>query len=213
MTRSRSQIREAYDAVAQEYVRRIYEELRDKPLDRELLDRFSRQVRGRGVVCDVGCGPGHVARYLHDRGVRVCGLDLSHNMLLHAGRLNPGISFIQGDVLTLGVADGALAGITAFYCICNLPPGDHPAVFAEMRRVMRPGGLLLLSFHLGDEVKHLDEWWGFSVSLDFYFFQTAPIRAALEHAGLEALEIIERDSYPDVEHPSRRAYIFCRGCC
>jgi SAM-dependent methyltransferase len=146
--------------VAEEYVRRIYDELRDKPLDRELLDRFSQQLRGRGSVCDIGCGPGHVARYLHDRGAQVCGLDLSLNMLLHAKRLNPAIHFIQGDVLKLGVADGAWAGITAFYCICNLPPADLPAAFAEMRRVLRPGGLLLLSFHIGDEVKHLDEWWG-----------------------------------------------------
>jgi len=197
--------------LAEEYVRRIYGELRDKPFDREVLDRFSRQMRGRGIVCDIGCGPGHVARYLHDRGVRAWGLDLSANMLAHARRLNHGIQFIQGDVLKLGVADGAWAGIAAFYCICNLPPADLPAAFAEMRRVLRPGGLLLLSFHIGDEVKHLDEWWGFAVSLDFYFYPIASVRAGLERAGFEVVEVAEREPYPDVEHPSRRGYAMCRA--
>ena len=80
-----------------------------------------------------------------------------------------------------------------------------------MRRALRPVGLLLLSFHVGDEVKHLDEWWGFAVSLDFYFYQTASIRAGLERSGFEVLEVIERDPYPEVEHPSRRAYLLCRA--
>jgi SAM-dependent methyltransferase len=206
-----SDVEAGYDAVAEEYVRRIYDELRHKPLDRQVLDRFAQRVGGVGEVCDMGCGPGHVARYLHDRGVKVCGLDLSPGMLLHARQLNPGIEFVQGNMLALDIADGAWAGIAAFYCICNLPPSDLPATFREMHRVLAPGGLLLLSFHLGDEIKHLDEWWGFTVSLDFYFFRTSQITATLVDAGFTVEEIIERDPYPDVEHQSRRAYILCRA--
>jgi trans-aconitate methyltransferase len=59
-------IRESYDRLAEEYTRRIFDELRHKPLDRELLDRFTKQTHGRGEVCDMGCGPGQVARYLRD---------------------------------------------------------------------------------------------------------------------------------------------------
>src|SRR5690349_7406287 len=187
------EVRSSYDAVADEYVLRIYHELGDKPLDRRLLDRFANEVCGQGTVCDLGCGPGHVTRYLHDRGVRVCGLDLSLNMLLHARRLNPAINFIQGDGLNLGLADRALAGMTAFYLICNIPPADLPVAFAEIRRVLRPAGLLLLSHHIGNETKHLDEWWGRSVSVDFHFFETGTVRVALETAGFRIADIIERD--------------------
>ncbi len=204
-----SEVRSSYDVVADEYVLRIYHELQDKPLDRRLLDRFSNEMRGQGAVCDLGCGPGHAARYLHDRGVRVCGLDLSLKMLLHARRLNPGIEFIQANALNLGLCDGALAGMTAFYLICNIPPADLPTAFAEIRRVLQPAGLLLLSFHIGNETKHLDEWWGRSVSVDFHFFQIATVRAALEAAGFRIADVVERDPYPDVEHQSRRGYIFC----
>ncbi|HEX4073202.1 MAG TPA: hypothetical protein VHX68_18620, partial [Planctomycetaceae bacterium] len=63
----------SYDRVADEYVRRIFDELRHKPLDRQLLDRFASGVRGAGPTprpaCDMGCGPGHVARYLSEQGL------------------------------------------------------------------------------------------------------------------------------------------------
>ena len=72
-----SDIQVGYDRVADEYVRRIYDELRHKPLDRQLLDRFAESLQGDCVVCDIGTGPGHVARYMHDRGGKVCGIDLS----------------------------------------------------------------------------------------------------------------------------------------
>ena len=80
----------SYDCVADEYVRRIFDELRHKPLDRQLLDRFAARVRHAGVACDMGCGPGQVARYLHERGVEVCGVDLSPAMVERARQLTPG---------------------------------------------------------------------------------------------------------------------------
>ncbi len=61
--------RDSYDRVADEYARRIFDELDHKPFDREILDGFADAVRGLGPVCDLGCGPGQVARYLRARGV------------------------------------------------------------------------------------------------------------------------------------------------
>ena len=71
----------SYDSVADEYVRRIFAELEHKPLDRELLDRFAASVRDVEPACDLGCGPGHVARYLHERGVQVFGVDIGDETL------------------------------------------------------------------------------------------------------------------------------------
>ena len=59
----------SYDHVAELYAAAFFEELARKPFDRVLLDSFAESVRGRGQTCDLGCGPGHVARYLHERGV------------------------------------------------------------------------------------------------------------------------------------------------
>lgn len=200
----------SYDRVADEYVARIYDELRHKPLDRQLLDRFADTVREVGLACDMGCGPGQVARYLQERKARVCGVDLSSEMVVRARRLNPGIDFQQGDMLALDVKDEAWAGIAAFYSIIHIPRGEVVRALHEFRRVLRPGGRVLLTFHIGDEVKHLEEWWGHKVCVDFLFFRSDEMAGYLKSAGFEIEEIIERDPYPDVEHQSRRSYIFAR---
>jgi SAM-dependent methyltransferase len=150
-------VRESYDRLADEYARRIFDELRGKPLDRLLLDRFAADVNGRGDVCDMGCGPGHVARYLSGAGVTVFGMDLSSRMVEEAGRLNPEIEFREGNMLALDLADETLGGIAAFCAIVNIPRDSLLQVFREMERVLRPGGLLLLAFHIGDTSVHEDE--------------------------------------------------------
>jgi SAM-dependent methyltransferase len=203
-------IRENYDRVAEPYARAIFGELRNKPFDRTLLDRFAAAVAGRGQVCDMGCGPGHVARYLHDAGAAAFGLDLSPGMLAEARRLSPAVAFEQGDMLALGLPDASLAGITAFYAIVNIPAPSLPRVFEEMARVLAPGGWLLLAFHIGDEVLAPTELWGQPISINFFYLQPARIRQLLEAAGLTIEEILERDPYPEVEHQSRRAYILAR---
>ena len=70
--------------------------------------------------------------------------------------------------------------------------------------------LLLLAFHLGEECIHKDDWWDLSVSIDFFLFQTNEVTRVLTQVGFEVEDVIERDPYPEVEHQSRRAYIFCR---
>jgi SAM-dependent methyltransferase len=201
-------VQTSYDRVAEEYVARISGELEHKPLDRQLLDRFAGRVRALGPACDLGCGPGHVARYLHERGVRVMGIDLSPAMAEAARRLNPAIEFAQGDMRSLPIEDGALGGIAAFYSIIHVPRPEVVTALVEMKRVLRPGGLLLLAFHIGDGLLHLDEWWGQRVAVDFVFFRTEEMTGFLREAGFRVVEAVERDPYPGVEHPSRRAYLF-----
>ena len=200
----------SYDRVADEYVHRIFHELQHKPLDRQLLDRFAARVRDVGPACDMGCGPGHVARYLYEQGVRVCGIDLSPAMIERASYLTPEVEFRQGNMLELDASDAAWAGIAAFYSIIHIPRGDMNRALSELRRVLRPGGLLLLAFHIGDETIHLDEWWGQKVCVDFFLFRPEEVASTLRDADFEVEEIIEREPYPDVEHQSRRAYIFAR---
>ena len=204
-----SEVQSSYDRVADEYARHIYDELQHKPLDRQLLDRFADCIRGKGLACDLGCGPGQVARYLYQRGVATCGVDLSAGMVEQARRLNPGIEFRQGDVRALDVPNEAWGGIAAFYAIVNLPPDDVALALREMERALQPGGLLLLSFHIGDEVSHVKDLWGCPVCLDFHFFPTRDVVSYLRAARFEVVEIVERDPYPpEVEYQSRRAYIF-----
>ncbi len=176
-----------------------------------MLDDFAGRVRGRGIVCDLGCGPGQIARYLSERGVPVLGIDLSPKMVKMAKELNPGIDFSIGDMRALEVANGSWAGIAAFYAIVNLTDADLQLALKEMHRALQPDGWLLLSFHIGDEVIHVEDLWSCPVSLDFYFRQTEDILGDLRSAGFEVDQVVEREPYaPEVEYQSRRAYVLAR---
>jgi ubiquinone/menaquinone biosynthesis C-methylase UbiE len=208
------EVQETYDRVAGEYADRIFDELAGKPFDREILDRLAQLTFSLGPVCDLGCGPGQVARYLHDgwheRGLEVVGIDLSPEMVAEARRRSPDLRFEQGTMLALKLPAESLGGIAAFYSIVNVPRDEQPRAFAECWRVLVPGGLLLVAFHVGDEDIHLEEWWGTTVSIDFYFFDPDEIEARLVEAGFEMVEHHVREPYPEVEHPSRRAYLLAR---
>lgn len=205
-------MRASYDRVADEYARQIYDELRHKPFDREQLDGLAATVGSRGLICDLGCGPGQVARYLADRGAAVVGIDLSDGMLDQARRLNPDLTFRQGDMRDLaGVPDGAWAGIAAFYSVIHIPRAQVGATLRELRRVLQPGGWLLLAFHLGDEVLHLTTWWERPVSADFVFYESGEMTRELEGAAYTIDSALEREPYPEIEHQSRRGYILARN--
>jgi SAM-dependent methyltransferase len=204
-------LEESYDRLAKPYAERIFKELENKPLDRQLLDRFAASVKNLGPVCDLGCGPGHIAGYLRDRGLEVCGIDLSPAMLEQAKALNPDLEFQQGNMLSLDIADETFAGLAAFYSIIHIPREEVIQALTELQRVLRRGGLLLLSFHIGDETTHVEELWGEKVAMDFSFFQPGEMRDYLTAAGFEIEEIIERPPYNEkVEYQSHRAYIFAR---
>jgi SAM-dependent methyltransferase len=199
-----------YDLVAAEYARRIFGELEAKPFDRAFLDGLAKRIP-TGEVLDLGCGPGHVGKYLRERAIPGRGLDISEEMIRLARELNPTVEFQQGDMRALPFPDGFFAGVAAFYSIIHLEPADLEPVFTELRRVLRPGGLLALAFHIGNEVRHVDELWGIKTSLDFVFFEPAQVGAALRAAGFEDIESSTRAPYePPVEAQTHRCYMVAR---
>ncbi|MCA9751794.1 MAG: class I SAM-dependent methyltransferase [Gemmatimonadetes bacterium] len=203
-------IRESYDAAASGYADALTGELAGKPLDRHLLDRFAEGVAGRGPVADLGCGPGHVAQYLHERGVDVRGLDLSPGMITAAGARFPEVPFAVGDMRDLPLEDASLGGAVLFYAIVHFVPEGLTVVFKELNRVLRPDALALISFHVGEGVVHRDEMFGARVNLDFYFHGVEPVTDALLASGLAVIENTLREPYEGAEYPSRRCYLLVR---
>ena len=200
----------SYDNVAVEYAEKFKDEMDYKPFDRDCLGRLAHEVGSLGPICDLGCGPGQIARYLHRQGVDTLGVDLSPGMIAEARRLNPEIHFHQGDMLSLPDPDNSWGGIAAFYCIIHIPRQQIVDALRGMKRVLKPGGVLLLTFHIGDEIKHLDEWWEMPVNLDFAFFQPGEMETWLKEAGYEHEETLVREPNPEVEVATRRAYLFAR---
>jgi SAM-dependent methyltransferase len=200
-----SELELSYDRVARHYAAEYFDELSRKPFDQELLDRFAESVSGAGEVWEIGCGPGQIARYLKDRGVRISGIDLSEKMVDAARSANADISFARGDMLGLNFPDNSLSGIVSFYAIIHLQRSEVTRALKEMFRVLEPAGRLLVSFHGGEGELHRDEWYGEPVSIDVTLMTHEEMLEYLRVAGFSDARVIEREPY-EFEYPTRRMY-------
>jgi SAM-dependent methyltransferase len=198
-----------YDAVASAYAAELFDELSKKPLDRLLLKQFAAENKGKGKMIDLGCGPGQTTRFLADNGVKdIVGTDLSAGMIAKARELSPVLQFQTADMLKLDFKDESFASAIAFYAIVHFNTGQLAAAFSEIYRILKPGGQFLLSFHIGDETIHRDEFFGEKVDIDFYFFRTESVIRHLKDTGFGIIDAIGRYPYEGAEYPSKRAYLW-----
>lgn len=196
-------VRTAYDTVAVDYQRLLRGLLAAQPLDRALLATFAELVAADGghPVADLGCGPGRVTAHLQELGLDVTGIDLSPAMVAVARATHPGIRFAQGSIEALDLEDGGLGGIVAWYSVIHTPPALLPGVFAEFRRVLRPGGHLLLAFQVGDETVHHTQAYGHPVSLVGYRLGPDRVAEQLQRAGLHVHVRTVREPEPPEKTP------------
>jgi ubiquinone/menaquinone biosynthesis C-methylase UbiE len=203
-----NKIEKQYDTVAKEYAETFSGEHEKKPKDRKILCRFSQEIGDGRPVWDFGCGPGQTTDYLKNLGMEISGLDLSEKILKQARTIHPEIHFQKGNILGLEFENDSIAGVVAFYAIVHFTEDQVGIAFREVFRVLQPGGIFLLTYHIGEKTIHIDEFLGKRIDIDFMFFTTDFILCCLKDTGFEKIEVIEREPYPGVEYKSRRAYVF-----
>ena len=193
-----SDTRSSYNTDASGYAEQVRGLLDGRPDLRASLALFAELVAsaGGGPVADVGCGPGHVTGHLHDAGVDVFGIDLSAEMIAIARRDYPDLRFEVGTMTDLDLADDSVIGIVAFWSVIHVPDHAIPGVFEQFRRVLRPQGLLLVGFHVGDGTRHTSKGYtGRPINVDSHRRRPSKIMAWLRDAGftIEAELVIGPD--------------------
>ncbi|QHT65798.1 class I SAM-dependent methyltransferase [Rhodocytophaga rosea] len=200
---------DCYDKTAENYAGKFINELHHKHLDRILLTVFAQENREKGKLIDLGCGPGQATRFLADCGLTNCiGVDISVQMVNVAQNLNPDLHFEIADMLQLHYPDHSFGSALAFYAIVHFDYLQIKTAFQEISRVLIANGQFLFSFHVGEQTVHLDTFLDHPVNIDFHFFETSKITSLLQETGFEIIDVLERQPYPEVEYPSKRAYIW-----
>lgn len=185
------QLRSSYDSVAQKYEARFVDELRDKPRDRALLAAFAESVSD--PVLEAGCGPGQVGVFVAERGRSVLGLDLRLQMArLASGRL---AAAVVGDMRRLPVADERLGGLVAFYSVIHARRSELGGALEEFRRVLRPGGRVLIAVHEGQGEIERDQFLEEDAPFVATLFELDELFEACQAAGLTVLHSERRAPY------------------
>jgi len=190
--------RTSYDTVAVSYADFVRDALLDQPYVLSALALFADSVRavGGGSVADVGCGPGDITARLHELGVDAFGIDLSAGMIDVARRAHPGLRFDVGSMTDLDLPAESVAGLLAWWSLIHIPDKEVPTVLGHFFRVLRPGGPLLLGFHVGDQTRLKTAGYG-GHPMKVYVHRRQPeqVAAWLRDAGfdIEAALTIEPD--------------------
>ncbi|MCX5384406.1 class I SAM-dependent methyltransferase [Streptomyces sp. NBC_00083] len=176
--------RASYDTVAADYADLVRDLLDRTPYERAVLALFAGRVKSAGPVADVGCGAGRVTAHLRDLGVDAFGIDLSPAMIDVARRDHPGLRFEVGSMTDLGLADASVAGLIAWYSLIHVPDDELDPVLQHFRRVVRPGGPLLLAFHAGDGTRLKTRGYGgHPMNVYVHLRRPADLTARLDAAG------------------------------
>lgn len=161
----RRNVRRVYDTIAGQYDHRVGA---ISEVDRYFVRTESRfvlsRVRAADRILDLGCGTGRYTVQFLARGYHVVGLDLSRAMVEvargkaapHAG---PG-RWAQAEMAHLPFRDGSFDVVTCVLAAMHLAVSERPRVFAEVARVLRPGGRFVLTCKNAafERLSHVDKF-------------------------------------------------------
>jgi len=197
--------REAFNLAAERYYELFKDEMKQKEYDRVILDKFAGNFDSESIIYDMGCGPGHITRYLSDKGLHVVGIDISEKCIQIARRENPKMRFRVMDMTRLDLADKSIDGIISFYSIIHTPKRLMNILFYEFNRVLKRGGQILIVVKKGRTEGYVDELEGFKTRLYFTNFTEEELETYLQTSGFDLIFMDTRQPY-DFEIPVERVY-------
>ncbi|MCL4558990.1 MAG: class I SAM-dependent methyltransferase [Chloroflexi bacterium] len=164
-------VSQGYDRIARKYLENISR--MDPSVRLKYLGLLEERLEPGARVLELGCGAGTpMTRYL-TRRFKVTGVDLSVRQLALAGQNAPDARLVRADLSQPGFAAGSFDAVAAFYAITHVPRQEHPRVFAEIFRLLRPGGWLVATLGSGDSPDCVEaDWLGAPMFFSHYDGET-----------------------------------------
>ncbi|MFC7490809.1 MULTISPECIES: class I SAM-dependent methyltransferase [unclassified Knoellia] len=191
-------VQRAYDTVAGTYADYFPDTRAESPLELAVVDAFAAAVTAEtgARVLDAGCGAGRMSRYLADRGCAVQGVDLSRGMVDMARRDHPDLEFSVASLTELPFPDDTFAGVMVWYSAIHTPPEGQPLIFAEVARVLRPGGHFLIGLQAGEGTRDVSAAYarfGHDVELERHLYTADDVASLAADVGLaEVARLVRR---------------------
>jgi ubiquinone/menaquinone biosynthesis C-methylase UbiE len=169
-----------YDRITDAYLRLVASSgprVRDKYLA-VTRDRVPDGAR----ILELGCGAGvPMTRALSGR-YDVVALDISANQLARARTNAPSARLTRADMTRLPFADASFDAVAAFYSTTHVPRAQHHSLLTEVRRVLRPGGLAVLTMGARDNPDGIEADW-LGAPMFFSHYDGAANTALVREAG------------------------------
>jgi ubiquinone/menaquinone biosynthesis C-methylase UbiE len=182
-------VRDSYDARAEEYAAFALGDLDRVTTDREWLAEFAELAALRdGIVADLGCGSGHVTNHLSQLGLTAIGYDIAPAMIATAERTFPNSNFEVGDITILEIADSSLAGIVARYSFIHLAATQLPQLFRAWSRMLQPEAPVLVSFFAASSADRHGSPFDHAIATAYELFP-ATIASELQDAGFDRIKV------------------------
>jgi ubiquinone/menaquinone biosynthesis C-methylase UbiE len=177
-------VADSFDRIAERYLEWRAEQHREgaAPWVSVLKERLAPRSR----VLDLGCGAGIPLTRMLAESFDVTGVDISARQVELARRNVPNAKFINADIVDADFPPASFNAAVGSYSFIHVPRGEHVALFRKIARWLKPGGLLLANFGIGNcEIDYEEDWLG--VPMFWSSFDLDGERATLVAAGFETL--------------------------
>jgi len=174
-------LRKTYNRIAQDFTDEHY----SNTWDDDYLRLFANSLLKGAKVLDLGCGAGNDTAKLDKMGFATEGIDLSDKLIEIVKQKTPNLKFVQGDMLKLPYKDASFDGVFAKASILHIAKEDVPKVLAEIKRVLKPKGIVHIAIKGGEGEGLINEDdYGYKYQRFFSYWKMEPF-----------VELLKKQSY------------------
>lgn len=157
------------------------------------VEKFVAMLPAGASVLDVGCGSGSKTKYLHERGMRASGSDLSKKMIEIARHAVPECEFYVADMHDLSSVPGQFDALFLQASLLHIPKDEVDAVMEELKKKLKPGGLIYIAVKgqkegEPEEAVVTEDDYGYAYDRFFSYFTIPELKEILARNNLECVD-------------------------